>query len=179
MLTIPKTILIFGGNGFIGAECVDHILNTFGDEYRLILLNRGNWNDWDTNSRIKPRIYENIILDRTAKDASLIKSSPSLKHLLNDENFQFEAIIDFSGFKTDEIDLVLREIAPKKIKLYIYISTDSVYEVCEVEKRREKDAFLLETDSVRPESDEERHKLKKFDSYAHHKLKYGSSDEVG
>ena len=24
-----KFILIFGGNGFIGAECVDHLLNTY------------------------------------------------------------------------------------------------------------------------------------------------------
>jgi nucleoside-diphosphate-sugar epimerase len=48
-----ETILIFGGNGFIGAETVELLLNKYEDKYEFILVNRGNWDDWDAETRIK------------------------------------------------------------------------------------------------------------------------------
>lgn len=164
-----KFILIFGGNGFIGAECVDHLLNTYSNEYKLILVNRGNWDDWDTRTRIKPRIHENIIFDRCQDDESTLRSL--LTKYISRDDLQFEAIIDFSGFKTKEIKKICRVIPPEKIKLYIYISTDSVYEASISKIFTIDDSDLKEIDSIRPSSKEEIKRLKKLDSYAHHKFK--------
>jgi hypothetical protein len=164
-----ETILVFGGNGFIGAETVDYLLNN-NPNYEFVLLNRGNWNDFDSATRIRPRIKENIIFDR--KKHSL---KECLKDYLTRPNFKFRAVLDFSAYKSSDIRNVLAADLPAHIidGVYVYISTDSVYEVCIDKKLKEPDGSvcLNETDSIRPESKEEREKLKEFDSYAHHKLK--------
>lgn len=49
---------------------------------------------------------------------------------------------------------------------YIYISSDSVYEVCE----KNHDGLTVETDSVRPKDIKEQEILNKKDDYAHRKL---------
>lgn len=170
-----ETILVFGGNGFIGAECVDYLM-THNPNFEFVLLNRGNWKEWDTEKRIRARVKESIVYDRR-KD-SLEKC---LKHYLNDDDLKFKAIIDFSAYKSSDIASALDVIPANKIGLYIYISTDSVYEVC-VDKKKETKRnqetksdqeirLLSESDAIRPESREEREKLKEFDSYGHHKLK--------
>lgn len=99
-----KIILILGGNGFIGAESVANLLSTYGDEYKLILLNRGNWSDWDLSTRIKPHIHENIIFDRQKGNDHELKAV--LDKYLVQPLFKFEAIIDFSGFKTKEVSMI-------------------------------------------------------------------------
>ena len=43
-------------------------------------------------------------------------------------NEQFDAVIDFSAYNSDVIKDAL-EVLENQIKLYVYISTDSVYEV--------------------------------------------------
>lgn len=162
-----KYILILGGNGFIGAECVEHLLENLGSEYKLILVNRGNWNDWDVSARIKSRIHENIVFDRSEDNPDQLRSG--LSGYLSQEGFRFEAILDFSGFKAKQVEKVCRAIPHNAIRRYIYISTDSVYEVS---IPKEKNLESVESDSVRPENPEEIARLKKLDSYAHHKLKY-------
>ena len=159
------TLLVLGGNGFIGAEAVDYLLNQ-NPNFKFVLLNRGSWN-WDNSIRIKPFIYENLIWDR--RNDSL---SSCLKKYLNDENFQFEAVIDFSAYKECDIINVLDELPRNKFKLYILISTDSVYEVC-IDKEPEKNGEIIlnEDDSIRPESEVEQKRLKKLDSYGHHKFR--------
>ncbi|CAF0818450.1 unnamed protein product [Brachionus calyciflorus] len=161
---MSKTILILGGNGFIGAECVEYLLDN-NDDYNLILVNRNNWDDWDTRERIKSRIKLNIKCDR--KTDSL---KDALKDYLDNEDFKFEAVIDFSAYKSRVIKNFFQDIPSEKVKLYILISTDSVYEVSEINREREN-LILYETDSVRPENKSEREKLKELDSYGHHKLK--------
>lgn len=163
-----ETILIFGGNGFIGAETVEFLLDNYGDRYDLVLLNRDNWDDWDLETRIKPRIQRNIICDR--KKNSL---KDALSDYLKIKEFKFHAIIDFSGFKPYYIDQVIKHIPAEKINYYIYISTDSVYEVCDIDPINECNNYLLkETDSVRPTSAEKIKKLKDFDTYGDEKLQY-------
>lgn len=161
---MSKTILILGGNGFIGAECVEYLLDN-NQDLNLVLVNRDNWSDWDAESRIKVRIKESIKCDRK-KDS--LKSA--LWHYLSQENFKFEAVIDFSAFKSRVIKNFFKDIPKDKFKIYLLISTDSVYEVCSV-KTNQSNFVLNESDSIRPQSDSERQKLKKLDSYGHHKLK--------
>ena len=161
-----ETILIFGGNGFIGAETVELLLNKFDQKYDLVLVNRNNWDDWDSETRIRKRIKKNIVCDRK-RDS--LKSA--LEEYLSQENFKFSAIIDFSGLKPHFIKEVINDIPAEKINRYIYISTDSVYEVSEIKSKGIKKEFLVESDSVRPASKEERKRLKDLDTYAHEKLK--------
>ena len=79
-----QTILVFGGNGFIGAEVVDYLL-THNDKVDLILVNRDNWKDWDLNESIKPRIKENIVLDG-----------------LDGEKFKLKAVFGLSDYFLDQ-----------------------------------------------------------------------------
>jgi nucleoside-diphosphate-sugar epimerase len=163
-----KTILVFGGNGFIGAEVVEYILDHNCADYEIVLVNRGNWDDWDTATRIRPRVKETLICDRKHHSFKL-----KLKSYLDQEDFQFEAVIDFSAFKSCVITNALRDIPVEKIKQYILISTDSVYEVSEYEpgEKINGEYYSKESDSKRPASQSERLRLKEFDSYGHHKFK--------
>jgi nucleoside-diphosphate-sugar epimerase len=90
---MSKKFLILGGNGFIGAEVVEY-LSDLNKNYEFILLNRGHWADWDLETRIKPRILENIFFDRKADSFK-----DSFKSYLENSQLEFEALIDFSGYK--------------------------------------------------------------------------------
>ena len=164
---MSKTILVLGGNGFIGAEVTERLLDLRPNDYRLVLINRGSWSDWDTAERIKSRVHQRFVCDRENHSFKL-----KLKEYLEDGAFRFEAVIDFSAFKSRAIKNTLRDIPAQKIKLYILISTDSVYEVsvraCE---ERSDDVGSRETDAVRPSQTSERKRFKEFDSYGHHKFK--------
>lgn len=54
-----------------------------------------------------------------------------------------------------------------KIRRYIYVSTDSVYEVC---KEPSHEGPILEEDAVRPEDPREREEYAKRDLYGNNKL---------
>lgn len=48
-----STILVFGGNGFIGAATVTRLLDA---GHSVTLVNRGNWY-WDSDMLIKPFVH--------------------------------------------------------------------------------------------------------------------------
>ena len=158
---MSKFFLILGGNGFIGAEVVEHLLNHFNDP-KIVLLNRGHWS-WDSKSRIKDRVFASIQWDR--KEDS-IKSC--LNQFLKDPFFVFEAVVDFSAYKKKDVQRVLRELPAYRFRVYILISTDSVYEVSVPNKNSRE--YSIEIDALRPSLESECEKLKKMDSYAHHKF---------
>ncbi len=159
-----KVILILGGNGFIGAEVTEYLLDNLDlNQYELVLANRDNWEGWDSYERIRKRVKTNINVDR--KHGSL---RSALQSYLSRENFQFFAIVDLSGYYSSYIQKALNDIPASMINLYLYISTDSVYEVCQVNKVGP--SGLKETDSIRPESLVLRNELRDFDDYAHEKL---------
>ncbi len=155
--------LILGGNGFIGSEVVYNLVLT-DPKCCLLLLNRGNWSDWDTKTRIKP-FTTNIIWNRETDSIC-----EALNDYLKDDQFKFEAVIDFSAYKKQDVKNVLKELSPDRFKNYILISSDSVYEVS-VPKHGDPDRHFVEADSIRPSSIQEIKKLKSLDSYGHHKLK--------
>lgn len=155
-----RFLLVLGGNGFIGAEVVENLLTHYNDS-KLILLNRGNW-DWDSKARIRDRIFASIKWDR--KEDSI---KQCLDEFLEDSDFRFEAVVDFSAYKRKDVQRVLRELPCHRFNVYILISSDSVYEVSIPNKG---DEYSTETDAVRPTSDPERERLKKKDSYGHHKF---------
>ncbi|CAF1466315.1 unnamed protein product, partial [Adineta steineri] len=50
--TTKRKILVFGGNGFLGGETVVELLAT--NTFDITVINRGNWNDYDSSIRIRP-----------------------------------------------------------------------------------------------------------------------------
>ncbi len=161
---MSKVYLILGGNGFIGAEVVSHLLLTSPSQTtELVLLNRGNWADWDTKSRIRP-FTTNIPWDRKTDSIAA-----ALAAYLQNAQFTFEAVIDFSAYKRRDVRNVLKELGHSRFKVYILISSDSVYEVA-AERKGDPCRQFVEADSVRPDSTKERERLNSADSYGHHKL---------
>lgn len=156
-LGTQQNILVFGGNGFMGAETVERILSQ-NDNYKVTLINRGNWY-WDSDTRIKPFVH-NIICDRT----QLLSVCVSLQSILSDGVY-FDFVVDFSAYHPFQITNVL-EIFQGMIGRYIYVSSDSVYEVCE----KSHDGYALETDAVRPVDETVRRELNAKDEYGNEKL---------
>lgn len=148
----PAEILVFGGNGFIGSECV---LTLLKEGHGITVLNRGN-NYWDYSTAIKPHVNE-FRCDRHKGLASCSFDSEDPK------NYDF--VIDFSAFKPDVIEDALVHLKGR-IGTYIYISSDSVYEVSKVSGKK----CSREEDAVRPEDPNEQQELNRRDRYGHNKL---------
>ncbi|KAK3100686.1 hypothetical protein FSP39_023814 [Pinctada imbricata] len=150
-------VLVFGGNGFMGATTV-HLLLERGDH--VTLINRGNWY-WDSGSRIKPSV-RHLSCDRM-KSLQVCHDVQEFFEANPDVNF--DAVVDFSAYHpfaiTDGLDAL-----KGRIGRYIYISSDSVYEVCQ----KNHSAPSREEDSVRPISHEEQDEMNKRDDYGHRKF---------
>ena len=149
-------VLVLGGNGFIGSETVHHLLESEGSNMRLTLLNRGT-RYWDYASRIAARV-NSFHCDRNE-----IRKCNQLT--LSDEFYDF--VLDFTSYRQRNIAEII-DILTNRVGLYIYISTDSVYEVCQ--KKSNPSDFLREEDAIRPESLDERQSLNSGDNYGHRKL---------
>lgn len=149
-------ILMFGGNGFLGGATARLLLK---QNYRVTVVNRGKSWDWDKANTIQPYV-DCIEWDR--------KRSMTQCTALNDllQKGKLRAVIDFSSYKGIDVKDACKCIKDKT-ELYIYISTDSVYEVCE----KNHEGFAKESDAVRPSSKDTYSTLKKLDSYGHEKLK--------
>ena len=148
-----RRILVFGGNGFIGSETVRRLLDK-GDE--ITIVNRGNWY-FDSSERIKPFVKAHFLCDRD----KLLKID--CEELLT--SGYYDAVIDFSSYNARQMKQVV-DILHGRVGVYIYISTDSIYEVCE--KTHSKPS--IEEDAVRPKSPKKRLELKREEKYAHDKL---------
>jgi len=79
----------------------------------------------------------------------------------------FEAVVDFSAYDTFAVEECLKLLG-RKCTFYIFISTDSIYEVC---MRKGHGGRSLETDAIRPVSRQEQKILNRLDRYGHRKLK--------
>ncbi|XP_046561287.1 uncharacterized protein LOC124270260 [Haliotis rubra] len=150
----PKNILVFGGNGFLGSATVETLLEA---DHVITIVNRGNWY-WDSVFTIKPRV-QHISCDRGVT----LRKCDGLVELVGKKSF--DVVVDFSGYHpfavTEAVDLL-----KDNLSLYIYISSDSVYEVCE----KSHSEPSRETDDVRPNSEEVRNALAEKDDYGHRKL---------
>lgn len=150
-------VLVFGGNGFLGSEAVERLLKA---EHQVVVVNRGNWY-WDSHFRIRPFVTH-IKCDRLY---SLDHDHcGELVDLVNN-NGSFDVVIDFSAYHPFSIKETLK-LLKGRAKLYIYISSDSVYDVCG--KNHSKPT--RETDAVRPQDPGTRQELESVESYGHRKL---------
>lgn len=144
---------MFGGNGLLGASTVEKLLV---GGFHVTTINRGNWY-WDSGIKIKPRVHH-VTCDR-------LLSLKSCKEIAALSKSKFDVAVDFSGYHRFQIQEVF-DIWQDRIGLYIYISSDSVFEVC----NKSHDGYSRETDAVRPNNVLIREEYAKKDSYGHRKL---------
>lgn len=109
-------ILILGGTGFLGSDFVKELIKT--SNHNITLMCRGN-NYFNSKNDILPHV-NTIICD---SNTLLIKTCPELQ---TDTIYDF--VIDYSSFQAIQINQIF-DILQKRMKMYIYISTDSVYDV--------------------------------------------------
>lgn len=152
-------VLVFGGNGFIGAETVEKLLS---ENHEVTIINRGNWR-WDSEERVKPSV-RHISCDRM----ETLKKCKGIRSLMDQEDgsLYFNFIIDFSAYYAHQIIDALRTFH-KQFGKYIYISTDSVYDVC---TEKNHTGFSLESDAVRPVDPQKRREYSQKDGYGNDKL---------
>ena len=133
------------------------------NKYSVSVLNRGK-SYWGKKDEFSDHI-EYLHGDRN--DLKL------MSEMFKDRSF--DAIIDFCCYDTEDVQLILQVFAGK-CSQYIYISTDSVYDVCKTVKKKKKkkkiyqwkkkhkkkhEGDTIETDAIRPRSELKRRKLNK------------------
>ena len=161
-----RRILSFGGNGMIGSEVLHQLLydDANQEEYEIVLVSRGSW-PFDSEERIAPNVQSTLVCDRKGG----ISNCPELMTEVQSTD-EYYAVLDFSAYRPqwvqDAVDL-LRD----KARVFVYVSTDSVYEVTEspyynLESKRRS----VETDAVRPSDDAIREELNADDRYGDHKF---------
>ncbi|XP_069120345.1 uncharacterized protein [Argopecten irradians] len=153
-----KTIFVLGGNGLLGAASMERLIEK-GDS--LMVVNRGNWY-WDTSDLILPFVTS----IRCNRHRSL-SECPDMNFLLSGDgkDVMFDAVIDFSSFEGKHVADVL-EVLHDRIDRYIFISSDSTYEVC----MKNHSKPTVESDAVRPIPEAERIIYSQKDVYGHRKL---------
>lgn len=115
LCAIPRRVLLLGGNGMIGSATSRLLL---AEGHHVTVANRYRW-DWDTAQTIAPFVRQ-IFCDRNRVEETCKRLGVS---------GNYDAVIDFSTYRSDQLTSIL-PLLSAKAPLYIYISTDSVYEVC-------------------------------------------------
>jgi len=166
-------VLTFGGNGNIGSSTVKQLLDD--GRFDISIVTRGSWH-WDAKERIKPFVQE-FVCDRdyqpecasnkTATDCDInaVRQCSDLLQFIKATD-KFDMVIDFSAYHPKWVHDNI-EVLKGKIGVYIYISTDSIYEVC-IDKPFKRPS--VETDDERPKDEKEVELLKKKDPYGHYKF---------
>lgn len=166
-------VLSFGGNGNIGSAVLASLIAE--DRFDIIMTTRGGWH-WDSDTRIGPyvrtvkcnRDYQPACAaDKNATDCDInaVHQCEELMGIIR-ETERFDLVLDFSGYEPKWIHDNC-QVLKGKVGVYIYISTDSVYEVS-IDKPTKRPS--IETDAVRPKDEKEVNLLKKKDPYGHYKL---------
>ena len=142
----------------MGAETVNEILNQ-SEKSKVTIVNRGRSWDWDKLELLEDKVTT-ITHDRR-KPLSQCKELVKLS-----ESVHFDAVIDFSGFEPFMVQESVRMFGCNT-DVYIYISSDSVYEVC---INKTHSGPTKEEDAIRPEDKDERTRLSEADDYGDEKL---------
>ena len=161
---MTKSILIFGGNGMMGFETLKLLLEDFGgSNLKLYLLNRGRSWDWDKKALL-PADDGTIRMIKWNRKKPLNECT-ELSDIL-DQVKLFDVVLDFSGYVKYYIEQAVA-VLQGRMGIYVYISTDSIYEVCNTPNHG---GASKETDDCRPLSQAEQEQLNKGDDYGHEKL---------
>ena len=124
----PLQVLVLGGNGFVGAECVAALLRE--RRYNVTIVSRGS-ERFDVRDRVFPHVRR-LRCDRYTPCRHCPDGNPMMgcEELMAAQRQvkQWDFVIDFSGYDADAVGQALDALA-EKMKYYVFISSDSVYEV--------------------------------------------------
>jgi nucleoside-diphosphate-sugar epimerase len=164
LLLVPLTVvrgvsvLILGGNGNMGAETVLTLLDNGID---VTILNRGT-RYWDSNQRI----FEHPAIKWYQHNRNNITVPQELAP-------SYDVLLDFSGTKPEYVSNAISSLASRIRTLWVYISTDSVYEVCGSGPNTlglHPESGLSEEEALRPIDVNQRKLLSEQDEYGNKKL---------
>jgi len=153
-----QSILVLGGTEFMGRTLISELLKR--EEFRITMLNRGN-QYWGSENPFGSSV-QRILCDREDRQRfiSFIKESVS--------NRRWDFVVDFSAFHAEDIEALLEGLNfGNSIGHYIYISSDSVYMVCQ---RPQHSGYRKEDDAIRPTDSNLSRKLCAEDAYGNGKL---------
>lgn len=160
-----KKILSLGGNGMIGSATLARLISKgerAEEGYDITLVSRGSW-PFDSETRIAPYV-KSINCDRQLG----LANCPELMEEIESTD-QYYAVLDFSGYTPNWVKDAA-EVLKDKTRVYVYVSTDSVYEVVEGKTYAESGRRSVETDAVRPTDEDLRKQLNEFDDYGDEKF---------
>jgi nucleoside-diphosphate-sugar epimerase len=156
-------VLLLGGSKFMGLELIKRLIDS---EFELYIINRGNsyWNG---------KFYE-IIDGKNCKHIKLDRNDHKFGHNIKEMELFYDYIIDFTCFERSDVDNLFDGLE-LNFKNYIFISTDSVYNACDIGINRNDEIFfnnthiplVVEEDTICTD----RVKGKKRDSYGYNKFK--------
>eukprot|EP00930_Biecheleria_cincta_P043354 TRINITY_DN29781_c0_g1_i1.p1 TRINITY_DN29781_c0_g1~~TRINITY_DN29781_c0_g1_i1.p1 ORF type:complete len:455 (-),score=74.20 TRINITY_DN29781_c0_g1_i1:128-1492(-) len=163
----PPAVLVLGGSTFMGRELVQRLV---AKPARVCVVNRGR-KYWGTDDPSNGKAAR-LIADR--------RDAKSFAHLLDLATrrlgTRWDLVADFSAYNGDDIRAALAGLQGRFDK-YVYISSDSVYEVSawagegwSPRKGTSGDPYVAEVDSERPADTTTQKRLRKADSYGDGKL---------
>lgn len=154
------SILVLGGNGFMGAETVVALHDAGA---KVTILNRGS-SYWDAKSRILARPGVRWLEhDRDGEDTSILSKLDST----------YDILLDFSGTNERRVERAVKRFASRVQALWVYISSDSVYEVCgdgPTTPSKSPEKGLNEEEAIRSQNELLRARFSDWDQYGHDKL---------
>lgn len=157
-------ILILGGTEFMGKTLTTTLLKN--PENNIFLINRGK-KYWNTEMRFTPKLHFYYGDRDEYKNYEKLINYISQKQKITALK-KWDLVIDFSCFERIQIKSVYRALK-KKCLLYIYISSDSIYDVCDIKLRRED--YIKEIHGIRPQNDKLIEELNEGEEYGNDKLK--------
>ena len=125
-------MLLLGGNGMMGSEAAAQLVEA---GYRVTSAHRGH-GYWDSKARLD-HLVRNVLCDRDtlAQDEACISELYKGSDTIADSTCScsiavphYDVVVDFSSFRKKQMQQAISVLAGR-VGLYIYISTDSVYEV--------------------------------------------------
>eukprot|EP00055_Hartaetosiga_balthica_P014560 m.80506 g.80506 ORF g.80506 m.80506 type:complete len:397 (-) comp8623_c0_seq3:81-1271(-) len=163
-------VVVFGGNGCVGGAFLEQLallqrnegttLSNYGINV-IVCVNRGSI-CWEGDNVEK---HDNLPIHCVKVGRKQVMKSKRLRKVLRKEEIWI--VVDFSGYHkqwlVDFIELMVEE--KRVIQTYVYISTDSVYEVCCDNSDGDSDDYVKEGNDRRPMDKEMRKKLARRDSY--------------
>lgn len=125
---MKKLILILGGSTFMGKELLSDL--STDENYEVHYINRGKsyWNN--AVNKIKNVYYTYGNREETTDFTILLKYLNNKLGVGVNER-KWEVVIDFSAFYSNQVRSVYAALRGL-CNLYIFISTDSIYDVCKV-----------------------------------------------
>lgn len=191
-MTQQKSILVLGGTNFMGRTLLRELQRKECPQMELTLkesngvfpmvyvVNRKktHWNDSNHEDTENVKRYYGD-RDNTVEYGKLLKylteKEAKRKGLNKDEGeekeenstFKWDLVVDFCGFLRKEVKSVIRGLSGH-VKLYVFISSDSIYDVC--------DSTLLsvpvkEDQDIRPTDPKKIDELAEDEDYGHDKLR--------